>query len=98
VRGSWSEARSWHEDALAHPQAAGYAYARAVVLLDLGNMSGMQGDYTSAQAQLTDSLRLFQELGETPWSAWLLNRLGWLAREHDDVATARRRLEESIEL
>jgi tetratricopeptide (TPR) repeat protein len=59
---------------------------------------GGLGDYVSAQAQFARGLRLSQELGDRPNSAYALERLGWMARERGDGATARARLEESLEL
>jgi len=47
---------------------------------------------------MTQSLKVYQELGERSRIAWALNRLGWLAREQGDATTARAQLEESIAL
>jgi tetratricopeptide (TPR) repeat protein len=47
---------------------------------------------------MAKSLMLFQELGDRQWSASVLGRLGWLAREQGDAAPARLQLEESVAL
>ena len=97
---NWSEARNWLESALAHADAEGMGYpqARAKVLWKLGEVLAHQGDYAAGQAHMAHSLRLFQELGDLPWSAFLLEGLGWLAREQGDATTARALLEESLAL
>jgi len=97
-RGYWSEAQGWLQSALGHPQAARYPHALAQALESLGTILVLRGDYGSGQVQLARSLRLFRELDERPMVAWLLNRLGWAAREHGDKAAARQRLEESLAL
>jgi len=96
--GYWSEARGWLEGVLAHAEGMSHPYARAKVLHGLGHLLALQGDYAAGQAQLAQSLMLFQELGATQEVAWVLTRLGWLAREHGDTTTARLRLEESLAL
>jgi len=97
-RGYWNEGRGWLESALAHADTEGMGYAHAQVLHALGNVLAYQGDYATGEARMTQSLRLYQELGDLPASADALNRLGWLAREQGDATTARLRLEESLAL
>jgi non-specific serine/threonine protein kinase len=97
-RGYWNEARGWLEGALAHAEGVDYPRVRARVLWGLGDMLAFQSDYAAGQAQFAHSLRLFQELGDLPSSAWIINRIGWLARERGDATTARLRLEESLAL
>jgi predicted ATPase/DNA-binding XRE family transcriptional regulator len=98
LRGYYSESQSWLEGALAQPEAGRYPHAQAEVLFKLGNTLGLMGGGAAGQALLTQSLNLFQELGEHLWSAAVLNRLGWLAREYGDFTNARMRLEESLAL
>jgi non-specific serine/threonine protein kinase len=96
----YAEARGWMESALARVDAEGGIdpQARANALWMLGDMDGQMAHYESARAHLTQSLMLFQELGDRPLCANALQRLGWLAREQGDAATARLRLEESLAL
>jgi predicted ATPase/DNA-binding transcriptional regulator YiaG len=96
--GYWREARGWLEAALAHPGAPTYPHMQAEAMVTLGLMLGGLGDYVSAKAQIAHGLRLSQELGDRPNSAWALERLGWIARERGDGPTARARLEESLAL
>ena len=97
-RGYWHEGRGWLEAVLAHADAEGVVNpsARARLLYVYGQALAGLADYTAGEAQLAASLQLFQELGDSHGSAWALERLGWLARERGDTATARRRLEESL--
>jgi predicted ATPase len=96
--GYWGEARGWLEGALAQPGAANYPHWQGLVFVELGMSLASLGDYVSAQAKIAHGLRLFQELGDRPNSAWAIDRLGWLARERGDGATARARLEQSLAL
>jgi non-specific serine/threonine protein kinase len=97
-RAYWSEAHGWLEGALAHPEAANYPQARAWVLYELGSMAAAQSDYTTMQAQLTESLIVAQDLGDPRLRALVLNGIGLLARERGDTITARLRLEECLGL
>ncbi len=98
VRGYWSEGQAWLEAALAHPMASRYPRARARALQQLGDMAGLQGDYATAETQMAHSLRIFQELGDRPQIAWVLDRLGRTAREQGNTVSARLQLEESLAL
>ena len=95
-RGYWSEACMWYKSALAHKEVVNYPQARAEAMADLGNTLVPLGDYAAGQAQLMDSLTIFQEIGNLRASSGVLQWLGLLAREKGDVATARLRLEESL--
>ena len=96
--GSRSEQlKKWLERALAHADAEGvmYTYGRASVLGLLADWDGFE-HYETSQALMMQSLSIFQKLGDLSASADAIHRLGWLAREHGDTATARLRLEESV--
>jgi predicted ATPase len=95
-----AEARRWLESSLARADMDGtnYPQARARAFQSLGDTCAFQGDYMAAQEYMTESLKLFQELGDRPRIAWTHNRLGWLAREQGNAVTARAQLEESIVL
>jgi len=96
--GYWSEERSWLESVLARPEIVNYPYRRAEILLDLGLMLSMLGGFATGQVYFTQSLSIFQELGDRAGSAWALHWLGWMARECGDAITARARLEECVAL
>jgi len=98
TRGYWSEERDWLEGVLTQAGAANYPQAQAHVVRELADLLGGMGDFAPAETHMAHSLKLFQELGDLPWSAWVLNRLGWLAREQGDTTIARLRLEESLAL
>jgi predicted ATPase/transcriptional regulator with XRE-family HTH domain len=95
-----NERRGWLDGALAHADSEGveYSRARAAAIEALGEELHSRGDFAGAQALMTKSLSLLQEMGDVSMSASVTGRLGWLAREHGDSTTARLRLEESLAL
>jgi tetratricopeptide (TPR) repeat protein len=98
--GNWSEARSWLEAALAHAETEQLQDKRlfAWALLNLAGLLALQGGYAAAQSKLTQSMRLFQELGDRQSSASVHHELGKLARDQGDAPSARLHLEESLTL
>jgi predicted ATPase len=96
--GYWIEASNWLKGALEHADAEGveYAPARARVHQALGDFLALQGVYTAGRAQMAASLKLVQDSGDLPFYAYVVGRLGWLAREQGDAVNARLRLEESL--
>jgi hypothetical protein len=88
-RGYWTEARSWLTRVLTHPEGAERTVLRAQVLTSAGLMLVLLNDYVAAQAAFAESLAICDELGDTHERAWVLERLGWLAREQGDVTLAR---------
>jgi predicted ATPase/transcriptional regulator with XRE-family HTH domain len=97
-RGYWDEARAWLEDSLAHADAedVGKTELRAQVLMQLGKIRALQGEYEVGQRYLAASLKIYQELGDPQTTALLLIHMGWLARERGDVLTARLQLEQGL--
>ena len=55
----------------------------------------MQNHYAAARQAFTQGLALGRDLGDRQWQAWVLHRLGWVAREQADTATAWAELRES---
>ncbi|MFN8475834.1 MAG: tetratricopeptide repeat protein [Anaerolineae bacterium] len=92
------DTQNWLEIALAHAQEDGPSALAARILFQLGQGLTIRGEYAAALERLMESLDMYREIGDLPHCADLLERLGWLAREHSDAATARLRLEESIAL
>ena len=96
--GHWTEAHSWLTRVLAHPQGSERALLRAQVLTSAGYMFGLLSNYAAAQAAFAESLAICEDLGDTHERAWVLNRMGMLARDLGDTTLARTRLEQSLEL
>ena len=76
---------------------------------DLGNLRGISnalycaadlerklGNYETAREMFTEAAALAQEIGNSQFSALAVHRLGLLAFEVDDFATAERYLREAI--
>lgn len=95
-RGLWSEWRSRLENALAQQNPLPTTRAAARVLFGLGTVLAFQGEYQASQTYLTRSRDLFAEIDLPTWSVYVSYRLGWLARERGDGATARRLMETSL--
>ena len=62
--------------------------SRAAACYGVGILMTYQGDYAAAQSQLTESFLLFQQVGNSRMREELLGRMGALAREQGDAATA----------
>jgi len=95
-RGLRHEAITTLQRALDHPLGVGRTVAHVRARERLANVLGLTGNYAAAQAQYEQALPLERELGES--GAWILGRLGWLAREQGDRITAWARLSEAIAL
>ena len=90
ARGHITEARNWHEPALSRGDAV-QPLIRAVALNAAGVLAGMQHDYDRAEAFLTQSLELWQALGDTDRQAGAYVNIG-------SVAWATGRLEDARQL
>ncbi len=71
---------------------------RAEALMWLGLFAARQGDYTTAQAQVNESLALARELGEPKSIAPIVGIAGLVAWSQGDYASARALYEESLEI
>jgi predicted ATPase/RsiW-degrading membrane proteinase PrsW (M82 family) len=96
ARGSLSEGRSWLEDALAGEGVE--PLARAAGLRGAGQLALLQGDHSRAEAMLTESLALSEQLEDTPGRALSLALLGRAATVRDDHDRATLHCEEAVSL
>jgi predicted ATPase/serine/threonine protein kinase/DNA-binding CsgD family transcriptional regulator len=81
VRGYINEGRPWLERALASSLGATVSI-RAKALKDAAWLAVMQDDGSQAEKLYEESLRLYQEIGETRGMAWSLFWLGWLRNDY----------------
>jgi predicted ATPase/transcriptional regulator with XRE-family HTH domain len=95
MRGYYAEGRQWLATALA--RTPGETLDRAKALLALGQLTHHQGDYPTAQAQLDQSLHLFQGLDDQPGIARALLQRGWLAYDQHNVQHALACFRESLQ-
>ena len=72
--------------------------ARARAIFAAGVLAGEQGDYTSADTLIEESLQIARKLGDERSVAVCLNALAVHARDRGDVAVAHSLLEESLVL
>jgi predicted ATPase/DNA-binding CsgD family transcriptional regulator len=98
-RGSRSEGRRWLEAAVDQGRASGLrtcGLARA--LEGAGVLSFTQGDYSRAEAFVTEFLTLSQELDDQWGIPAALNLLGVVARAREEYARAQERFTEALPL
>jgi predicted ATPase/DNA-binding CsgD family transcriptional regulator len=95
IRGHLSEGRRWLETALRNAQSLPPAL-RARTLNAAGRLVLRQGDYTSAQAMLEESLALRRDLGDVRGEMQTLDNLGMVALYRNDLTQAQQRLEQSL--
>ena len=95
-RGIPREAIAALERTLDHPRGVGRTAAHAAARAELAQFLGATGNYAAAQAQYEQALSLARELSDSGRYAWVLDRLGVLAREQADSATAWARMTESL--
>jgi len=95
-----SDARGWLEGALAHAEAEQLADVNLIAqaMTRLGELYASQCNYTAAQYQIAHSLSLFELAADRRQSAYVLQQLGWVAREAGDANTARLRQEAGLAL
>jgi predicted ATPase/serine/threonine protein kinase len=93
-----SEGREWLSKLLKLKQAAAPTKARARALFAAGVLTGEQGDYTSAEAFMKQSMEIARKLEDKQGVAVSLNALAVNARDRGDVAASRALFEQSLAL
>ena len=99
LRGHWGEALRWFETLLATEAAAELTIPlplRAKVLNSTAVLALLRGDLRRVEASATESLALFQEVGDAAGTASALNTLGNAAHEQGDYGRAGNRYEASL--
>jgi non-specific serine/threonine protein kinase len=93
LRGYHREARAWLSQLIAHapPQSAEHA----IGLSTAGNLAQRQNDYSAAQADLGEAIKIFRALGERQRLAASLRRLGVVPHHLEQFDIARAMFEES---
>jgi non-specific serine/threonine protein kinase len=93
--GLMSEAQAMLERLLHNPRRTGTVLAEARFHTALGNLLGEMGYFVESRSHLESGLTLFRQLGDASLCAYIMQRLGWLAREQGDARTAWARTEEA---
>lgn len=91
-------ARHWAKESLTLADQLGDRDERAAALLTLGQVAGLQGDYSREQALYEESLPLYRELGNRERTCEALFRCGATAWQRGDHARAEACLQESLAL
>src|ERR1700686_548669 len=97
LRGNYSEARSFLEQAIAISEGAG-ASIRAKALYYTARIAHTQGNNDQAEQLCKESLALYQELHDATGMALALHHLADIAWTRGDLETARVQGEEAFEI
>ena len=95
IHGHLGEGRRWLDAVLAEGDSLPEAL-RARALNAAGRLTLRQGDYTSAQAMLEESLALRRSLGDARGEMQTLDNLGLVALYQDDLPRAQSYFEQSL--
>jgi len=95
-RGIRHEAIATLQRTLTHSLGVGRTAAHALARDTLANLLVLTGNYAAARIEYDQALSLWRELGDMVQYARTLERIGWLAREQGDSATAWSRMTESL--
>ena len=87
-RGVRQQAITTLQRALNHPLGVGRTELHMHVRHQLAQLLGYTGNYRASQAEYEQTLELARELEDAWMTPWVLSRIGWLAREQGDSATA----------
>jgi non-specific serine/threonine protein kinase len=97
-RNHLQEGRGWLERLLDSGVAARPALQRANLLMQLGSIAWLQGDFAIAQIWSDESLQIARRHKDAPATAYALGVAGRLAVVHGDYTAAWRCFEESLAL
>jgi non-specific serine/threonine protein kinase len=101
IYGYHFEGRAWLDRILPKTQAwttEPNASAQAKILYVAGHLRERQGDFEGARRYYTDSLALYQQLGEEAQIAVVLRGLGEIAQDQGDLTSAKDYYEQSLNL
>jgi tetratricopeptide (TPR) repeat protein/transcriptional regulator with XRE-family HTH domain len=97
-RGHWRESAAIQRTALAAATRLGDTAARAMAGRELGRACAWLADYDQARAHLTDSLKLYRELGEVGGQARAHQSLAWLAGREGRIRDSIEHAEQSLDM
>ena len=97
MRGHFSEGLDFLEQALVHSEGVD-ASVRAGALYAAARINDVRGNIDRAEALITESLALYQVLGDTERIAYALHLQADIAWRRGNLAMARSRVEESLAL
>jgi tetratricopeptide (TPR) repeat protein len=98
VRGYWAEGREWLATHLSPAAGTSRTAARARALQGAGTLARDQGEAVRARLHYEESLAIWRELGSSDGVAELLNLLGLLDMEVNDLDGAQLRFTEALNL
>src|SRR5262249_13928946 len=96
--GHLQEGRQWLDQALRHVGDGPSPRIRARLLLGMGWLLQLHGEFASAHTFCEESLLVFQAANDPVGTAHALFRLGWVAYNLNDLARARAVWEQALAL
>ncbi|KPV49164.1 hypothetical protein SE17_34175, partial [Kouleothrix aurantiaca] len=94
--GTWQEGIDALERALSDPRNDTSSALYASACADLGQLQALTGSYAAARANFERAMDSARAASDHNFRTWLTERLGWVAREHGDSATAWARMTEAL--
>jgi tetratricopeptide (TPR) repeat protein len=98
VREHFAEGRRWLAAMLALPTASASSPARAKAAFAAAVLAGGQRDYRGQEPFLTESMRIYRELGDRRGAAIVLNAMAVGGKNVGEAARARELFEEALAL
>jgi tetratricopeptide (TPR) repeat protein len=101
IYGYHFEGRAWLDRILLRSQGwttGPSASAQAKILYVAGHLRERQGDFDGARRHYTDSLALYQQLGQEAQIAVVLRGLGEIAQDQGDLTNAKDYYEQSLQI
>jgi tetratricopeptide (TPR) repeat protein len=91
-------ARDYFEKSLNSFLETGELRSQAMVLNNLGNLTGQMGDYPASQEYYEKSLAITQKIGFRTGEGYVLGNLGWIAGVQGDYLNARTYASQAIRI
>jgi predicted ATPase/class 3 adenylate cyclase len=92
------EARDYFKISLSSFLDTGELRSQAMVLNNLGNLTGQMGDYPASQDYYEKSLAIAQKIGFRTGEGFVLGNLGWIAGVQGDYLNARTYASQAIRI
>ncbi|HET9908248.1 MAG TPA: helix-turn-helix domain-containing protein [Anaerolineales bacterium] len=97
TKGDLPSAQQWMSQAMQAGQALHHKGLRSLLLLSMGSMELLSGEYEKARANLEEAIQLYGDLGNRLAILWARVRLGYVAVRQGELTKARDLLTETAQ-